>query len=277
MGQGLALGLLPAGHRVALLSREPHPVTPPLRNTSERWGDVLRDADIVLLAVPDDAIEAVAVRLAREGGLGEGQVALHLSGRLGQGALAPLSRLGVSPGSFHPLQTVAEPSVAPARLRGAFAALEGDRRAIAAGRKLARSLGMKPVELATAGKALYHAGAVMVANYTVTLVGVAERLAREAGVTAALAAQIYLPLLRGALENLEDLGPAKSLTGPVRRGDAGTIRGHLAALEEDDRVLYAALGRAALRLATEAGLDGERAAEVGRALDGETGLLGSTA
>ena len=175
-------------------------------------------------------------------------------------------RLGVSPGSFHPLQTVAEPRVAPARLRGAFAALEGDRRAIAAGRELARSLGMKPVELATAGKALYHAGAVMVANYTVTLVGVAERLAREAGVTPALAGQIYLPLLRGALENLEDLGPARSLTGPVRRGDAGTIRGHLAALKQDDRELYASLGRAALELAVVAGLDAGRAEEVERAL-----------
>ena len=222
----------------------------------------------MLLAVPDDAIEAVATRLAAEGGVSAGKVALHLSGRLGQDALAPLVALGVSPGSFHPLQTVAEPRVAPARLWGAFAALEGDALAIAAGRQLARSLGMRPVELATAGKALYHAGAVMVANYTVTLVGVAERLARDAGVTPALAGQIYLPLLRGALENLEDLGPALSLTGPVRRGDAGTVRGHLAALGKDDRLLYAALGHAALSLATKAGLDTERARDVRRALDG---------
>jgi predicted short-subunit dehydrogenase-like oxidoreductase (DUF2520 family) len=116
---------------------------------------------------------------------------------------------------------------------------------------------------------LYHAGAVMVANYTVTLVGVAERLARAAGVPVTLAERLYLPLLRGALENLEELGPARALTGPVRRGDDGTIRAHLEALEPEDRVLYAALGRAALELAREAGLEEARGRAVARALGGD--------
>jgi predicted short-subunit dehydrogenase-like oxidoreductase (DUF2520 family) len=269
MGQGLALGLLAAGHRVALLSRAPHPVAPLLRQAPEPWGAVIPAADVVILAVPDDVIGQVAARVALGHGLGERHVVLHLSGRLDASALAPLRSTGAALGSFHPLQTVADPVAAPARLRGAHAALEGDPRAVAAGRALAAALGLVPVVLGGAGKVLYHAGAVMVANYTVTLVGVAERLARAAGVPVTLAERLYLPLLRGALENLEELGPARALTGPVRRGDDGTIRAHLEALEPEDRVLYAALGRAALELAREAGLEEARGRAVARALGGD--------
>jgi predicted short-subunit dehydrogenase-like oxidoreductase (DUF2520 family) len=268
MGQGLALGLLSAGHPVALLSRAPHPVAPSLRQAVEPWPAVIPSADILILAVPDDVIHRVAARVALGHGLADRHVVLHLSGRLGAEALAPLRRTGASLGSLHPLQTVAEPQLAPSRLRGAHAALEGDDRARAAGRVLAVSLGLVPVVLDGAAKVLYHAGAVMVANYTVTLVGVAERLARQAGVPGPLAERMYLPLLRGALENLEELGPARSLTGPVRRGDDGTIRGHLAALPAADAELYAVLGRAALDLAREAGLEESRARAVGRALGG---------
>lgn len=268
MGQGLALGLLGAGHRVALLSRAPHPVAPSLRQAAAPWGAVIPAADVVILAVPDDVIGQVAQRVAVGHGIGGRHVVLHLSGRLDVAALQPLRGSGAALGSFHPLQTVADPVAAPGRLRGAHAALEGDAGAVAAGRKLAAALGLVPVVLAGPGKVLYHAGAVMVANYTVTLVGVAERLARAAGVPVTLAERLYLPLLRGALENLEELGPARALTGPVRRGDDGTIRAHLAALDPGDRALYAELGRAALDLAREAGLVEARAKAVERALGG---------
>ncbi len=276
MGQGLALGLLGAGHRVALLSRAPHPVAPSLRQAVEPWGAVIPAADVVILAVPDDVIGQVAQRVALGHGIGERHVVLHLSGRLDASALQPLRGTGAALGSFHPLQTVADPVAAPARLRGAHAALEGDPRAVDAGRSLAAALGLVPVVLAGAGKVLYHAGAVLVANYTVTLVGVAERLARAAGVPMALAERLYLPLLRGALENLEELGPARALTGPVRRGDGGTIRAHLAALDAPDRALYVELGRAALELAREAGLEEARATVVGRALGGEGASVSRT-
>ncbi|HJS47234.1 MAG TPA: Rossmann-like and DUF2520 domain-containing protein [Gemmatimonadales bacterium] len=269
MGQGLALGLLPAGHRVALLSRAPHPVARPLRQAVEPWGTVIPAADLVILAVPDDVITRVAGRLATGHGLSPRHVVLHLSGRLDATALEPLRATGAALGSFHPLQTVADPVLAPSRLRGAHAALEGDPSAVTAGRALATSLGLHPVVIGGTGKALYHAGAVMVANYTVTLMGVAERLARQAGVPGSLAERMYLPLLRGALENLEDLGPVRSLTGPVRRGDDGTVRAHLAALPAADAELYAVLGRAALELAREAGLGEARVRAVGRALGGD--------
>jgi predicted short-subunit dehydrogenase-like oxidoreductase (DUF2520 family) len=252
MGRGLAVALEGGGHTVRVLGRD-------------RPSDAIQGAQLVLLAVPDDAIEAAAAELARERAIGAEQVVLHLSGLLDRTALEPLTSTGAGLGSFHPLQTVADPATAPELLRGAYAGLEGDERALAAGERLAAWLGMRPVRLAPGAKPAYHAGAVIASNYAVALAAVAERLARRSGVSAADARSLYLPLMRGALANLT-LGPAVALTGPIRRGDEATVRQHLAALPAAERRLYRELGLVTLELAREAGLPEPQAAAIERAL-----------
>jgi predicted short-subunit dehydrogenase-like oxidoreductase (DUF2520 family) len=255
MGQGIGLGLAAAGWDVTLLARTARPVPSPLRLVAGALPrEVVRAAPLVLVATPDDQIAPAAAALGATGGVGPGQTVLHLSGLLDRTALASLAGTGAALGSFHPLQTIAEPEEAPGRLRGAFAGIEGEARALAAGRRIAAALGMTAVPLDPAAKPLYHAGAVFSANYTNALVGVAERLARQAGVPGDIAGRMYLPLLAGAARNMTDLGTAVALTGPIRRGDLGTIRAHLAALPADVRPLYRLLGLASLELAREAGL-----------------------
>jgi predicted short-subunit dehydrogenase-like oxidoreductase (DUF2520 family) len=261
MGQGLALALSTRGVEVALFSRRPRELTPPLALHPGPRGEAVGAAGLVLLAMSDDAIPQVAAELAGERVIGPHQVVLHLSGVLDRHALRPLDPSGAGLGSFHPLQTVVEPASAAERLAGCYVGIEGDDRALEAGKRLAVALGMRPVELAGDRKATYHAAAVFAANYTVALAGIAERLARSAGVPADLADKVYLPLIQGAVSNLE-LGPAAALTGPIRRGDVQTIRAHLAALDPSDRQLYRSLGLAALRLARGAGLGAEPARRV---------------
>ena len=108
-------------------------------------------------------------------------------------------------------------------------ASKGTPRALEAGDRLAGAMGMTAIRLSSGGKPAYHAGAVMAANYTVALAGVAERLAVEGGVSREVAEQLYLPLIRGAVNNLEH-GPVAALTGPIRRGDLRTVEAHLSAL-----------------------------------------------
>jgi predicted short-subunit dehydrogenase-like oxidoreductase (DUF2520 family) len=127
---------------------------------------------------------------------------------------------------------------------------------------------MTSVRIPAGAKAAYHAGATIVANYTVALMGTAVRLAMSAGVPADLAGRIYLPLLHGAAGNLDRLAPAEALTGAIRRGDAGTVAAHLAALTPADRRLYAVIGLEALALSREAGLGEGAAAELERLLTG---------
>jgi predicted short-subunit dehydrogenase-like oxidoreductase (DUF2520 family) len=269
MGQGLGLALKRRGYKVVLLNRGPRDVVPPLVLHQGSRSEGTAGAELVLLATPDDAIAAVAAELAAERAISRDQVVLHLSGLLDRTALLPLEESGAGLGSFHPLQSVAEPGTAAERLKGAYVGVEGDERALIAAERLANTLRMLPVRIPAAAKPAYHAGAAFVANYTVALVGVAERLARSAGVAEEIASRIYLPLLGGAVANLTSLGPAASLTGAVRRGDVQTLQAHLDALSSNDRKLYKTVGRAAVALAREAGLSAEAAARVDAILDGE--------
>ena len=267
MGQGLGLALKRRGYKIALVARTPRDVTPPLMLHQGSRAEATAEAELVLIATPDDAIGSVAAELAREGAITRDQVVLHLSGLLDRNALAASGRDRCGCGSFHPLQSVAEAATAAERLKGAYVGIEGDDRALVAAERLANTLRMIPVRIPASAKPAYHAGAAFVANYTVALVGVAERLARGAGVSPEIAARIYLPLLGGAVANLNALGPAASLTGAVRRGDEQTIRAHLKALSPEDQTLYRTVSRAAITLAKEAGLAGGAAQRVEEALD----------
>jgi predicted short-subunit dehydrogenase-like oxidoreductase (DUF2520 family) len=269
MGQGLGLALKRRGYKIVLVNRSAREVVPPLILHQGSRSEATADSELVLIATPDDQITAAAKELAAAHAITRDQVVLHLSGLLDRSALTPLESTGAACGSFHPLQSVAEPATAAERLKGAYAGVEGDERALVAAERLANTLRMIPVRIPAAAKPAYHAAAAFVANYTVALVGVAERIARKAGVPEEVANRLYLPLLGGAVANLNSLGPAASLTGAVRRGDVQTIQSHLEALSPEDRQLYRMLGMAAVALAREAGLSELEAARVEDALGGK--------
>jgi len=257
MGRGLAVALSEAGETVSLWSR---------REAAGAVEGAVAGAGTILLAVPDDAIADVARQLSVAAAVEASQTVLHLSGLHDRRALRALDGSGAALGSFHPLQTVADPATAARGWRGAYAAIEGDPRAVTEGRRLAGLLGLTPVELPSSAKAAYHAGAVVASNYVVVLASIAARFAAGAGVPLDLAQRIYLPMLMGVAENLQHLSAAAALTGPVRRGDVATLQAHLEAIPLEDRRLYARLGLEALKLARQAGLDEGEASEVERVL-----------
>jgi predicted short-subunit dehydrogenase-like oxidoreductase (DUF2520 family) len=263
VGLTLARALAHAGHPVEVLSRSARTLRAPLVATLVEWDAAIDRAAVVLLAVPDDRIDAVATRLATTGRIGTGHTVLHISGLLDRTALVALEPTGTALGSLHPLQTFRDGD-GNGVLAGHPAIVEGDQRAVRAARELAAAIGMDPIlEIPAAGKPAYHAAAVFASNYLVVLAALAERLGREAGLDASW--QLFLPLMRQTLAHLGDHDPAASLTGPIRRGDVGTVRAHLAALEEPVRGLYAALGREALELA-ERELDPSVVSELQRVL-----------
>jgi predicted short-subunit dehydrogenase-like oxidoreductase (DUF2520 family) len=270
MGQGLALALIQLGRQVTLLGRGPRETLAPFCWPSAEWAASIHGSDMLLVATPDAAIGAAAASLLATGAVAPRHVVLHLSGLLDRTALAVLEPTGAALGSLHPLQTVADSRTAPERLRGAFAGIEGEDRALAAAESLASALGMRPVRIPSAGKADYHLGATFVANYAAALLALGQSFAERAGIPEPLAGELYRPLLGGAAENLMALGPADALTGAVRRGDIATIRTHLSRLEGRDRRLYCDLGMVALGLAREAGLAGDVADDVAALLRGAT-------
>ena len=169
------------------------------------------DADAVLLCVPDGAISATA------GSLRTGHAWIgHVSGATPLAALAPHERRF----SLHPLQTFTR-ARGPEQLDGAWAAISGEtEEALAVARGLAKTLGLRPFELADADRTLYHAAAVFASNYLVTLQHAAVRLVGAAGVPA----EALVPLMTRTIEN------GFELTGPIARGDWATVEAHRAAI-----------------------------------------------
>jgi predicted short-subunit dehydrogenase-like oxidoreductase (DUF2520 family) len=225
-------------------------------------------AALVVLAVRDDVVGKAAAALAPH--RREGQVVVHTSGLLTAGVLREAG-LAAPVGSFHPLQAFASPARGPELLASCVVAVEGDAAAVEAGRALAATLGAEVVTLSPDpdAKVAYHAAAVVASNYLVTLAGLATRLAALAGLDEASALRMLLPLQRGTLENLGALGVSAALTGPVVRGDAATVRAHLALLEArcpELRTVYCVLGRQAAELARVRGADAARLADVLAAL-----------
>lgn len=224
---------------------------------------------LVLLCVPDDAVTATAAALAATpGALAAGSIVLHTSGAVPVTALAALAPLTAGIGSLHPLQTVTEGSDAEA-LRGAPAAVSGDPEAIAAAEQVAQAVGLVPFRLADEAKPLYHAASAMAANFTVAVLDASIVLATAAGMPEDEARAAFTGLARTAVDRVARLGAPAALTGPIARGDVGTVRAHLEAMRHSapDLVpLYIHAARRTLHLARRAGLDAEPARAIEAAL-----------
>lgn len=223
----------------------------------------------ILIATPDHAIWATAAALGELGVIGKASVVLHLSGLYDRAALKPLALSGASLGSFHPLQSFAVPATAAARLPGSYVGLEGDGRALRAGRRLARVLGMVPLVVPPGAKPAYHAAATFAATYVTVLFDVAVEVASTAGIPLKDARAMFLPLLQGTVSNLKLLPPAHALTGAIRRGDVATVKAHLAALPTELRRLYRVLARRAIPIASRTPVDPDRLAEIRRLVSRE--------
>ena len=240
---------------------------PDARAFSEPAG-VLDEASLIFLTVPDDAIAAVAADLR----LYSGQALVHTSGLLPSTVLEPAMAAGTEKASFHPLVAFADPDAAVEALHGATIAIEGDEPLVSLLGELAEACGAQPVRLPVEGKAAYHAAAVLAAGGFVALLDAIADLGRGAGLDESGSLAIYAPLIRQSLANAEQLGIETALTGPIVRGDIGTLHAHLealAALAPGATGLYVAAARREIALAVARGsLDAQRAAGMAQLLDG---------
>jgi predicted short-subunit dehydrogenase-like oxidoreductase (DUF2520 family) len=175
--------------------------------------------------------------------------------------LAGLRRRRFSVGSCHPLQTFNSASGGVRLARKSFFCVEGDPSAVRAARNLVRRIGARHFEIKPGAKGLYHAAAVLASGGVTALVSISLEALRACSLGELQSRSVLLPLVEGTIRNVRSAGPARALTGPVRRGDAGTIRLNLDALgkiDPDWRELYRLLSRRALVLARHARTPGER-------------------
>jgi predicted short-subunit dehydrogenase-like oxidoreductase (DUF2520 family) len=249
VGSVIAAALAAAGHRVAAASAVSAASTARMRRllptAARRPADrVPTGVDLLLLAVPDDALAALVRGLAEAGAFEAGQVVAHTSGAHGLAVLAPATAAGARPLALHPAMTFTGQPVDAEHLAAGISfgvTAPDDLRTFAT--RIVADLGGSVEWIAEPDRPLYHASLAHGANHLVTLVNEAMDRLRDAGVVHP--ARVLAPLLRASLENTLIDGEA-ALTGPIVRGDAGTVAGHLATLTAtapDSVPVYLALAR----------------------------------
>ncbi|MEE8204439.1 MAG: DUF2520 domain-containing protein, partial [Dehalococcoidales bacterium] len=234
MGGALAIGLSRRGYPVVAVSSQSKTSAVNLARTISGCQalssnqEVAEAAELVFITTPDDAIAGAAAEIKWH----PGQWVVHCSGADSTDILAGARQAGAAVGVFHPLQTFAGSQQALKNMPGTTFALEAEGPLLATLKKMAEVLGGRWIELRSEDKVIYHAAAVFACNYLVTLVKLAADLWRTFGIAPEPAVRALLPLLRGTINNIDTVGIPECLTGPIARGDAGTIKKHLSALQK---------------------------------------------
>ena len=236
--------------------------------------EVAARADLVLLAVPDDALGGLVRGLVATDSLRAGQIVVHTSGAHGVDVLRPAAEVGVLPLALHPAMTFtgrAEDLHRVVACCVGVTAGEDDLAGWNVGEALVVEMDAEPVRVPEAVRPLYHAALTHGANHLATLVTECVDLLRNAGIEPA--ERVISPLLSAALDNALRHGD-RALTGPVARGDAGTVRKHITVLREaapDTVQAYLALARRTASRAADAGvLRADAVPEILSVLDEET-------
>lgn len=216
--------------------------------------ELAQKVNCFFLTTPDGAIAKVAEELVRKGGVEEGDFLIHMSGALPAEIMSSAKEKGAYIFSLHPLQTFADVEVAVQNLPGSFFAGQGDEEVLPLVKKIVEDLDGEFSIITKEAKALYHAGACVACNYLVSLIDITLKMYEKIGISREKASRALIPLIKGTVANLENLGVPQALTGPIARGDGETIKRHLESLEflaPELKGLYSLLGG----YTTEVGLD----------------------
>jgi predicted short-subunit dehydrogenase-like oxidoreductase (DUF2520 family) len=225
------------------------------------------EMDFVFITTPDDVIGEVAAAVKWH----PGQTVIHCSGANSTAVLTPARDLGAHVGCMHPCNTFASIQQSLENLPGSTFTLEAEEPVLSDLKSFADALNGRYMQLHEEDKALYHASVCIACNYLYTLVHLATDLWKHFDIPQADALSASMPILIGTLNNIEKVGFPGCLTGPIARGDVGTIRKHLAALGEKEPSLvplYKSLGLETIPIGLAKGtLSEEKAAELRRLLE----------
>lgn len=226
--------------------------------------EVSRSADILFITTSDSSIENVVNTLADDRAFFAGQIIVHMSGAQSSEILDRAKEFGAKVLSVHPLQSFAGLDLAIQSLPGSIFSIEGDRDAFDAAVCIVETLGGEYFFIDRKAKPLYHAGACVVSNYLVTLIDFGAKLLESTGIPKGMVLKALLPLINGTINNVENIGIPKALTGPIARGDLSTVLNHLDCLEEmapELMKLYCLLGFYTARIAIDKGTIDQKSME----------------
>lgn len=217
--------------------------------------------DLLFITVSDGAIKSVAESIAESSVDIGGAVAAHTNGSMTSDEISSLKSKGCYIASMHPVQSLSGTQRDSATIRTSFFALEGEEEALSVLKQVIEKMGGRHFDLRPEHKESHHLACVMAANYVITLMKMAADLLKPTGLERGEAKNILLPLMKNCLDNIERQGLPQALTGPIVRGDVGTVRDHLRLLNKQHPELlqvYTDLGLNTVELARELRGDNEK-------------------
>ncbi|MEE9912545.1 MAG: DUF2520 domain-containing protein [Deltaproteobacteria bacterium] len=212
-------------------------------------------ANCILITTPDDRIASACADMVSHSCVKDKKV-FHMSGAGGLDLLESAALAGASVASIHPLQSFSSIDSAIQSIPGSYFGVTATAGAKTISADIVRDLGGIPIYITPSQKPLYHAGACIASNYLVSLMSVVESIYLSIGFSQKDARKAYLPLVYGSLKNIEKQGCPGALTGPIARGDSGTVQKHIEAMDRhlpDYSSLYAHMGTVAVKLARKKG------------------------
>lgn len=275
MGGALAFALSSAGERIDRLIYRDHKPSRALISRLEfkpevasiRRVDVI-DSRILVITTQDEELPSVVSFLADK--VRPSTIVFHTSGSISSEILRPFAKRNCATASMHPLASITNWSDGIERFPGAYFCLEGDSKAVSAGKQIVKELGGKPFSVKTSEKALYHAAAVTAAGHVTALFDIAVSLMVKAGLDRTSARKVLQPLLLGVAQNLASKDTPAALTGTYSRGDEETLSRHIQALKKhaskSESSVYMDLAVRSLDIAVQNGLDQKKAARMRRTI-----------
>ncbi|OGP66387.1 MAG: hypothetical protein A2W27_01280 [Deltaproteobacteria bacterium RBG_16_44_11] len=268
---GTAIGhlLREAGHQITTVSDKSLPALKKAKpytggKTFRNLYEALNNADCILITTPDDAISSACREISRSPAI-KGKFVFHMSGAGGLDLLDAARNAGAYVASIHPLQSFSSVDNAISNIPKSYFGITADEKAKRPAKNIVRDLGGIPIFISDKQKPLYHAAACLASNYFVCLLNAVESIYQAIGIDEKKAKKAYLPLVYGSLKNIERSGSTKSLTGPIARGDFGTIKKHIAAINKvmpQCSLLYSSLGAVAVQVAKQKGSLNARQAKI---------------
>ena len=217
--------------------------------------DIVQNADCILITTPDDTISCACKEIANSPYL-KGKFVFHMSGAGGLDLLETAKEAGASVASIHPLQSFSSIDHAIKNIPGSYFGVTADKKSLSIAKSIVHNLKGIPIIISPDQKTLYHAAACFASNYLVSLLNVVESIYKSIGIKEKDAKKAYLPLVYGSLKNIEKEGSISSLTGPIARGDFGTVKKHVMEINESlpqYSSLYSSLGLITVQLAQQKG------------------------
>ncbi|MEN6320601.1 MAG: DUF2520 domain-containing protein [Syntrophaceae bacterium] len=195
------------------------------------YSDAASQAECIFITTSDDVIFSVCEKISTEGSIKPGKKVVHMSGVGGLNLLASARNAGAKTASIHPLQSFADIESAIKNIPGSTFGITSEEEIKEWSVEIVKVFGGIPFFVSDSDKPLYHAAACFASNYLTTLIHIVEDMYKSLGLNREEAIRAVWPLIMGTIRNIETNGTVKALTGPISRGDIGTIQKHLHALQ----------------------------------------------